>query len=53
MAGKCSLGSSQGQLRPIEVEDVEAVQDVIESDAAYVERVTGLPPGRLTRRACS
>lgn len=33
------------ELRPIEVNDVEAVQDVIESDAAYVERVTGLPPG--------
>lgn len=32
-------------LRPIEPEDVEAVQSVIESDAGYVERVTGLPPG--------
>jgi GNAT superfamily N-acetyltransferase len=32
-------------LRPIEPEDVEAVQGVIESDAGYVERVTGLPPG--------
>jgi GNAT superfamily N-acetyltransferase len=32
-------------LRPIEPEDVEAVQAVIESDAGYVERVTGLPPG--------
>lgn len=32
-------------LRPIEAEDVEAVQAVIESDAGYVERVTGLPPG--------
>lgn len=32
-------------LRPIEPEDVDAVQAVIESDAGYVERVTGLPPG--------
>lgn len=32
-------------LRPIEPEDVDSVQAVIESDAGYVERVTGLPPG--------
>lgn len=33
------------QLRPIEPADVESVQELIESDAGYVERVTGLPPG--------
>lgn len=32
-------------LRPIDPEDVDAMQAVIESDAGYVERVTGLPPG--------
>lgn len=32
-------------LRPIGPDEVDAVQAVIESDPAYVERVTGLPPG--------
>lgn len=32
-------------LRPIAPEEVDAVQELIEADPAYVERVTGLPPG--------
>ncbi|MFG1627870.1 GNAT family N-acetyltransferase [Kribbella sp. NPDC049227] len=32
-------------LRPIAVEDVEALQELIESDPGYTERVTGYPPG--------
>jgi uncharacterized protein len=32
-------------LRPIAVEDVDALQDLIESDPGYTERVTGYPPG--------
>lgn len=32
-------------LSPVTPDEVDAVQAVIESDPAYVERVTGLPPG--------
>jgi RimJ/RimL family protein N-acetyltransferase len=32
-------------LAPVRPEEVGAVQDVIESDPGYVQRVTGLPPG--------
>jgi GNAT superfamily N-acetyltransferase len=32
-------------LRPIEPRDVEALQELIESDPGYTERVTGYPPG--------
>ena len=32
-------------LRPIEPGDVDAVQELIESDPGYTERITGYPPG--------
>lgn len=32
-------------LRPIGVEDVDALQELIESDPGYTERITGHPPG--------
>jgi GNAT superfamily N-acetyltransferase len=33
------------ELRPITPEDVDAVQELIESDPGYTERITGYPPG--------
>ncbi|TCC19653.1 GNAT family N-acetyltransferase [Kribbella speibonae] len=33
------------ELRPITPADVDAVQDLIESDPGYTERITGYPPG--------
>jgi ribosomal protein S18 acetylase RimI-like enzyme len=32
-------------LRPVERGDVDALQELIESDPAYTERITGYPPG--------
>ncbi|MGW1343281.1 GNAT family N-acetyltransferase [Kribbella sp. NPDC002412] len=32
-------------LRPIEPADVDALQELIESDSGYTERITGYPPG--------
>lgn len=33
------------ELRPITPADVDAVQELIESDPGYTERITGYPPG--------
>jgi ribosomal protein S18 acetylase RimI-like enzyme len=33
------------ELRPITPDDVDAVQELIESDPGYTERITGYPPG--------
>ncbi|WP_350279534.1 GNAT family N-acetyltransferase [Kribbella sp. HUAS MG21] len=33
------------ELRPITPEDVDAVQELLESDPGYAERITGYPPG--------
>jgi ribosomal protein S18 acetylase RimI-like enzyme len=33
------------ELRAIEPDDVDAVQELIESDPGYTERITGYPPG--------
>jgi len=38
-------GAGSVILRPITPDDVEALQDLIESDPGYTERVTGYPPG--------
>lgn len=33
------------ELRPIEADQVESLQELIESDPGYTERITGYPPG--------
>lgn len=37
------------ELREIEHDDLPAVQELIEADPAYAERVTGYPPGPSER----
>jgi uncharacterized protein len=47
-AGWSRVGGVQGVdlvLRPVGPEDVEALQELIEADPGYTERVTGYPPG--------